>query len=66
MIQYYIINENTGAWTLMTFPYRGRVEMLKWLYPNLLFIEEDKTLHGDKLFLDVSKYHRYLDGVRDE
>lgn len=65
-MRYYIINEKTGAWSLMTFKHEEMVGMFEKMYPSLKFIKKDETLHGDKLFLDASKYHKYLDGVRDE
>lgn len=65
-MRYYIINENTGAWSLMSFKHPEMVRMFQKLYPSLTFIAKDETLHGNKLFLDASKYHKYLDGVRDE
>ena len=65
-MRYYIINEKTGAWSLMTFTHEEMVRMIEKMYPSLNFIRKDETLHGDKIFLDASKYHKYLDGVRDE
>lgn len=66
MIQYFIINEKTGAWSLMTFSHEHTVSMFEKMYPTLKFVRKDQSLHGHKLFLDASKYHKYLDGVRDE
>ncbi len=65
-MRYYIINEKTGAWSLMTFKHEEMVGLFEKMYPSLKFIIKDETLHADKLFLDASKYHKYLDGVRDE
>ena len=62
-MRYYIINEKTNKWTLMTFTHQLMVNTFKQMYPTLKFIFKDETLHGDKLRLDPMNYEKYLAGV---